>query len=98
MYLKVNGDAATTAPFNQAMAYNNIGFGTPPGSLSGSQYYLTNSTISEAILWPNSIFNDGSALPVVEGYLAHKWNLTSLLPAGHPYKTNPPPNGSYIIP
>ena len=26
----------------------------------------------------------------LEGYLAHKWGLTANLPAGHPYKTNPP--------
>ncbi len=26
----------------------------------------------------------------LEGYLAHKWGLTANLPAGHPYKANPP--------
>jgi hypothetical protein len=26
----------------------------------------------------------------IEGYLAHKWGLTSGLPGGHPYKTDPP--------
>ena len=26
----------------------------------------------------------------IEGYLAHKWGLTSVLPGGHTYKTNPP--------
>ena len=26
----------------------------------------------------------------MEGYLAWKWNLVSLLPAGHPYKTTRP--------
>jgi hypothetical protein len=26
----------------------------------------------------------------INGYLAHKWGLTSLLPSGHPYKTTPP--------
>jgi hypothetical protein len=26
----------------------------------------------------------------LEGYLAHKWGLTANLPAGHPYKVNPP--------
>ena len=26
----------------------------------------------------------------LEGYLAHKWGLTANLPAGHPYKINPP--------
>lgn len=37
----------------------------------------------------------GSAFTVadvqqLEGYLAHKWSLESLLPAGHPYKASPP--------
>jgi hypothetical protein len=26
----------------------------------------------------------------MEGYLAHKWSLQSLLPSGHPYKSSPP--------
>ena len=26
----------------------------------------------------------------LEGYIAHRWNLQSLLPGGHPYKTSPP--------
>ena len=26
----------------------------------------------------------------IEGYLAHKWNITNLLPATHPYKQSPP--------
>jgi hypothetical protein len=26
----------------------------------------------------------------INGYLAHRWGLTSLLPGGHPYKTTPP--------
>lgn len=26
----------------------------------------------------------------LEGYLAHKWGLASLLPGGHPYKSSPP--------
>jgi hypothetical protein len=25
-----------------------------------------------------------------EGYLAHKWGVTSLLPGGHPYKSSAP--------
>lgn len=39
------------------------------------------------------IWGSGAALPStgefekVEGYVAHRWGLTSLLPGGHPYKT-----------
>jgi hypothetical protein len=96
-YLKVNGNASSTVAYGQTVAYSNLGFGTPPGSLSGSQYWLTCHALSEAIMWPNSIFNVGGALAVVEGYLAWKWNLVANLPVGHPYKNAAPPNGSYII-
>jgi len=27
---------------------------------------------------------------IVEGYLAHKWGLTNLLPINHPYKNSQP--------
>lgn len=48
--------------------------------------------------WPGAchdLFIYGAALGTDdrqknEGYLAHKWGYTSLLPSGHPYKTNPP--------
>jgi len=30
----------------------------------------------------------------LEGYLAHKWAIASLLPAGHPYKSAPPIGGN----
>ena len=29
----------------------------------------------------------------IEGYLAHKWGTTALLPAAHPYKSAAPTNG-----
>ena len=34
--------------------------------------------------------NNYSEVWKAEGYLAHKWGLTSLLPSNHPYKNNPP--------
>lgn len=33
---------------------------------------------------------DTSTRQLIEGYLAWKWNMVSLLPAGHPYKTKQP--------
>jgi hypothetical protein len=39
------------------------------------------------ILESSASANDRQKL---EGYLAHKWGLTANLPAGHPYKVNPP--------
>lgn len=34
--------------------------------------------------------NDTSVIQKVEGYLAHKWNISSSLPSGHPYKSSAP--------
>ena len=34
--------------------------------------------------------NNYSEVWKAEGYLAHKWGLTSLLPSNHPYKNSPP--------
>ena len=34
--------------------------------------------------------NDTSAIQKVEGYLAHKWNISSSLPSDHPYKSSAP--------
>ena len=34
--------------------------------------------------------NDQSVAVKAEGYLAHKWGMTSLLPVSHPYKTSAP--------
>ena len=34
--------------------------------------------------------NDQSLAIKAEGYLAHKWSMTSLLPSGHLYKNSPP--------
>lgn len=35
-------------------------------------------------------FSDNSQQQIVEGYLAWKWGLVANLPAGHPYKNQPP--------
>ena len=39
---------------------------------------------------------DLATIQKVEGYLAHKWNLTDNLPASHPYKTNAPETSSSV--
>lgn len=43
--------------------------------------------IKEMIFLP---YNLDAARQQVEGYLANRWGLTGLLPAGHPYKNAPP--------
>jgi hypothetical protein len=97
MFLKVNGGTASTVAYGQVVAYNCFGFGSPPGPLSGTQFFNSCQALSEAIVWPYSIYNNTGAIVNTEGYLAWKWNLVSELPAGHPYKSAPPANGTYII-
>ncbi|MEN8813110.1 MAG: BspA family leucine-rich repeat surface protein, partial [Candidatus Arcticimaribacter sp.] len=43
---------------------------------------------------PGTSGSDTSILEKVEGYLAHKWGLTSNLPSGHDYKTSKPLNSA----
>ncbi len=67
--------------------------GSSTVSLAIGSYSSTDATvgltgdIAEVVIW-----NSASALDrqKVEGYCAHKWDLTASLPAGHPYKTAAP--------
>lgn len=47
-----------------------------------------NGAIAEVIIIDGSLSTGDRER--IEGYLAHKWGLEANLPAGHPYKTNPP--------
>jgi hypothetical protein len=53
---------------------------------SASYYYVG---YGMEILFYNSVLSTNDRQKV-EGYLAHKWAITSSLPAGHPYKTAAP--------
>ena len=105
LVLKVNGNAATNTTAvgtNYTGSFPNFGFGTPPGNLTGGQYFFPVQALSEALVWPYSLngatnIDNVSSYNVIEGYFAHKWGLTGSLPIGHPYKVNPPPNGTFII-
>ena len=56
------------------------------GRYAGAQY--GQMLMGEFVILESSAsVNDRQKL---EGYLAHKWGLTANLPAGHPYKVNPP--------
>jgi hypothetical protein len=48
-----------------------------------------NGDIAELILIQNDVTT--ATRQLVEGYLAHKYGLSASLPAGHPYKSAPPP-------
>ena len=60
------------------------------GSVPLAQYFQ--GYVFEAIIYLVDSYDTEaeSEREKIEGYLAHKWGLTSSLPKGHPYKTNPP--------
>ena len=58
-----------------------IGMGTP-------SYTYLNGFIAEIVIATTALSVDDRQR--LEGYLAHKWGLTTNLPTGHPYKTTPP--------
>ena len=73
------GTSQSTTAFSVTAGY--IGSGT---AVSISNRYF-DGKISEIVLLPQEASTVTRQL--VEGYLAHKWGLTTNLPAGHPYKT-----------
>jgi len=76
---------------NQVTWTYNYNFSTLIGSNQFNSPNLGQTFVGfmyEIILLNQTYSNDNMLR--TEGYLAHKWGLTSSLPAGHPYKTNPP--------
>lgn len=67
-------------------ATNTVGLSTAPDLGRSLTQHFTGD-IAEVVMM-NGI--DTTNRDKVEGYLAHKWGITSILDAGHPYKTNPP--------
>ncbi|MGE4490648.1 MAG: right-handed parallel beta-helix repeat-containing protein, partial [Kiritimatiellales bacterium] len=56
------------------------------GNHNGSNF--PKGKIRELLIWNGSISEEERQ--IIEGYLAHKHGIASLLPASHPYKENPP--------
>ena len=69
--------AASAAPTNGFGCYN--GVATPAQGFG---------LVKEVIFVPYN--SSDTTRQKLEGYLAHKWGLDTLLPAGHPYKSAPP--------
>lgn len=53
-----------------------------------SAYHPTNMQAAEVLVLSSAASTDTRQR--IEGYLAHKWELTAGLPGGHPYKTTAP--------
>lgn len=84
-----NGELSN--PFTSTQSYDNTAFnviGNSHNSFGASNYL--NGIIYELIFYNKILSKDERQL--IEGYLAHKWGLTSLFPEEHPYKyTQPSP-------
>ena len=65
-------------------AYNDTGTGTPRAG-----FYL-NGNICEIISYKNTYDMSVLNRQKIEGYLAYKWNLQSVLPTLHPYRNSYP--------
>ena len=66
---------------------NTVGFATVT-QLGASNVTYWNGYIAEVILLSEVPSTDDRQK--IEGYLAHKWGIESVLDAGHPYKSSPP--------
>ena len=88
----VNGTQTTTAMTNyHIVAASKTGVQNATYSVSSDfmgRGLDNNSGVAELIVLNNE-FTTGERQKL-EGYLAHKWDLSSLLPLAHPYKTTPP--------
>lgn len=88
----LNGTAGSTVSSSGNFNYSNYQLASsfaeePTNTLVG--------TIGEVILYNTAVST--SQRQQVEGYLAWKWNLVSLLPASHPYKLAPPTGSTLSI-
>lgn len=84
--IRVNGAEESSGAYLTSGSTSNTAStgGGVGGRVDGTTNYFDGS-LAELIVQPS--IADAEKL---EGYLAHKWGLASLLPALHPYKSDPP--------
>jgi hypothetical protein len=90
--LRINGVAQAEAQIfstgiseSSTDAPNVVGMGGNSYNTSGR----SDTEFAELIVMDTNVM-DTAEMQRLEGYLAHEWGLTSVLPASHPYKTTPP--------
>ena len=54
-----------------------------------------NMMVAEFLIFEDDL--DSTKRDFIEGYLAHKWNLSGILPSGHTYKSSAPTMGGWSI-
>lgn len=85
--IRLNGEAASSGAFYTpgTTSDTNSRRASYGSGLGGNLFHMSGQ-LAEMVAAP-SLEN----VEEVEGYIAHKWGLADLLPAGHPYKESPPP-------
>jgi len=84
VYTYLNGELKSTDNLNISIATAKLAIGND----GNNNNYSWTGYINEIILYPYVINSDERQ--ILEGYLASKWKLQSLLPNNHPYYNLPP--------
>jgi len=79
LYGYLNGTLVSTNNLNITINTTKLNIGND----GNSQGYTWKGYINEVVLYPNSLRS--SDRQILEGYLAWKWQINSLLPNNHPY-------------
>lgn len=96
--LRVNGGATKSSTvFTTGGSSGSSNSAPYPVGIGGNGYNTNNAgglEIAEILVQDCLVINDNAQILAMtqrmEGYLAHQWGLTSLLPANHPYRTQAP--------
>lgn len=84
--IRLNGAAASSGAFNDpGTSSDTDSIRASLGSGFGATNFNVQGGFAELVAAP-----DAGEAERIEGYFAHKWGLSSLLPAGHPYKEQRP--------
>lgn len=84
--VRVDGEIASTTPFLDAGSTSDTNSNRASfGSGFDAENFFTSGRMAEVVFAPST-----GNVEKIEGYLAHKWSMSGLLPPGHPYKSAPP--------
>lgn len=84
--VRINGEVASSAPFlDPGTSSDTNSSRASLGSGFDAANFFSSGAFAELVAAPST-----GEVERIEGYMAHKWGLSSLLPAGHPYKEQRP--------
>ena len=84
--VRIHGTEESSGSFLDAGTTTNThSQGGALGSGTNGLAFLSDGGLAEVLIQPSL-----ADVERIEGYLAHEWGLTAVLPSGHPYKSSPP--------